>query len=95
MFWGKGLFCLTSESKESRNLSQNNLHQICEFTYQTIFLKAETSCLGTHLIKHLTCLGLKTTFSPSEHNLPVFSASCETAQPNKEPLNENFTKYQL
>lgn len=32
VFWGRDLFCLVSESKESRGLSQYNLHQICEFT---------------------------------------------------------------
>lgn len=67
-----------------------------ESAYQTIFLKAETSHIETLLIEWLTCLGLKTAFSPSsKHNLPVFSASSEPAQPNKEPLKENFTEYQL
>lgn len=93
--WGRGLFGLISESKENRNLSQNNLYQICEFTYQTIFLKAETSCLGMFLIRLWTCLGLKTTFSPPKHNLPVSSASSEPAQPNKEALKETFTEHQL
>lgn len=95
VFWGRGLFCLISESKENRNLSQKNLHQICAFTYQTIFLKAETSCLGMLLIRLLTCLGLKKTFSPSKHAVPVFSTSSEPVQPNEEALKENFTEYQL
>lgn len=95
VFWGRGLFCFISESKDNRNLNQKNLHQIYAFTYQTIFLKAKTSCLGMLLIRLLTCLGLKTTFSPSKHTLPVFSASFEPAQPKKHSKktsqNTNFS----
>lgn len=84
-FWGRKLLCLIPESKESRNLGQNHLYHICEFTYQTIFSKAETSSLGTLLIGLLTCLGLKTTFFPSKNNL-LFS------QPQLNALNQKTTQ---
>lgn len=38
VFWGKELFCLIPNSKESKNLCQNHLPQICEFKYQTIYI---------------------------------------------------------
>lgn len=93
--WLRSVLFKILNQKKAVNLSQDNLYQICEFTFQTKFFKTETSCLGTLLIILLTWLGLKTTFSLSKHNLPVFSASCEPAQLNKEPLKVNCTEHQL
>lgn len=65
------------------------------FTYQINIFKGRNVLPKDSSVTLLTCLGLRTTLSPSKHSLPVFSASCEPAQANKEPLKGNFTEYQL
>lgn len=87
-------FVLFPNQKKAETLARIINTRYSEFTYQTVFLKAEIHCLRTLLLRCFTCLGLKTTFSSSKNNPPVFSASSEPAQPNKEPLtmsqNTNF-----